>query len=385
MFGQVKQGGIEMKSSASIFSQKSIFSILLALAVTLAAGCGSDGDGEAGSSPGLPDVTVPDLLNYDINQSTGAELILTQNPTATVTSTLLTGTFTRSTQAFTLDVQPAAMSVDAGTFLAEQDLDLETGFSTYTLHVTVAAAWVSDGNPTSGEFEIFDDATRKITMRVIADANSSGLPGVEITYWPNGEPDPGAPVTEYTWEQLDGLLEEPLAESYAQIASFAYSLLRFMYEQGGLVILALEFIGENDVLLEETGPIVETCDTFPRASVPAVPNPGTSTFSWSDANSDNSVGPGDSFFVDFSNCWDDDETDSIDTLYHGTVELANYTEVVTDGVITRVGFEPSGGPGGVVFTSLGITETEDDGASIIVFDNETITLAGRFSIVFTSP
>ena len=222
-------------------------------------------------------------------------------------------------------------------------------------------------------------------MRVIADADSTGLPGVEITYWPNGDGEPAGDVVEYTWEQLDGLLEDLAAPSYAQIASFAYGLLRFVYEQGELVILALEFIGENDVALEETGPIVETCDTFPRTSVPEVPNPGTSTFAWSDANADNSIGPGDSFFVDFANCWDDDPADSIDTLYNGTVELVNYTEVESGGVITRIGFEPSSGPGGIAFTGFAITETEDDGNSILVFDAETISLSGGFAMVFTSP
>ena len=368
-----------MKFSALIFWQTSIISTLLVL--VLAAGCSSDSDGVAVSPP----ATVPDLLNYEIRQGAGTQLTLTQNPTLTVTSTLLAGTFTRSTGAFTLNVQSPAMTVDAGTFLAQQDIDLGTNFSDYSFHVTAAAAWVGEGNPTNGEFEVFDDEVRKITMRVIVNANGSGLPGVEITYWPNGEGIPGSSVSEYTWEQLDGLFEEPAAEPYAQIAAFAYSLLRIIYEQGELVVLALEFISENDVLLEEAGPIVETCDTFPRPSDPIVPNPGTSTVFWSDASADGSVGPGDSFFLDFADCWDDDPADSIDTLYKGTVELANYTEVSSSGVITRIGFEPSSSPGGIVFTGLEITETEDDGINIIVFDAETITLGGGFSMVFTNP
>ena len=175
------------------------------------------------------------------------------------------------------------------------------------------------------------------------------------------------------------------SDPFAAIAAFGYSLLRFIYEQNDLIIVALEFIGENDDLLEQTGPIVETCDTFPRPPVPDVPNPGTSTVAWSDMNTDNSVGPGDSFFLDFSNCWLDDPTDDFDSLYNGTIEFANYTEVVTDGVITRVGFEPSGGRGGVFFTSLSLAETEDDGVNILVFDTEAIIINGSFSIVFSSP
>ena len=80
---------------------------------------------------------------------------------------------------------------------------------------------------------------RKITIRVIADADGQGTPGVEITLVPAGGP---SQSVNYTWELLDGLLDDPTKESYARIAAFAYSFLRVVYEQGGLVIQALELL-----------------------------------------------------------------------------------------------------------------------------------------------
>ena len=260
-----------MKSSASIFKPTSIFSTLLVL--MLAAGCGGDGDGDVVSLP----ATVPDLLNYEIRQSSGAQLTVSQNPTATVSSTLLTGTFNRITQAFTLNVQPVAMLVTDNTFVDALDLNNELSnaigetvdFSNYSLHVMSTVAWVGDDVPTSGEIDIRDytDPVRKITMRVIPDARGQGAPGVEITVVPANTP---TQSVEYTWAELDGLLEVPAAEAYAKIAAIAYELLRFMYEQGDLVIRALEFLSENDLTLEQNLSILETCDAYP----PLLPESG---------------------------------------------------------------------------------------------------------------
>lgn len=364
--------------------QSAVVTTFLILVLSVVYGCSSDGDDEPVQIP----ATVPDLLNYEIRQSTGVALNLTQaSADATVTSALLTGTFNRITEAFTLNVQPAAMVVSAADFLSALDTALGGGninFSDYSLHVTGAAIWVGDGNPISGEFDIFDDAVRKITVSVNPDVNN-GMPGVDITYWPNGEGNPGSSVTSLTWVELDAVFDEPGAEAYARIAAFAYSMLRFMYEQGELVILALEFLGDNDALLESTGSVEESCDTFPLAPSSPVLDPGMSTVSWYDASFNNDLGPGDTFYLDFIECWDDDETDSFDTLYDGTVNFVNYTEVESGGVVTRIGFEPTAGPGGIDYDYLEITETETTLSEVLLEFNETITLNGGFSMVFTSP
>ena len=377
-----------MKTPTSILGL--FVSAFLLLTISLTTGCGSDDDdGEAFSPPG----TVPDQLNYTISQDGNKTLTLSQNPSATVSSTLLTGTFTQSSQAFTVNVQPAAMIVSADEFLdpldteLSADLEESVDFGSYSLHVTSTIAWIADDNPTSGELDIRDDPdpVRKITVRVNPDADGLGNPGVDIILTPASGP---SQTTSVTWEVLDGLLDDGNAAAYTRIASFAYSLLRFMYEQGGLVIQVLEFLGENDLSLEQNLSILEPCDTYPPLLPPdqVVANPGDSLISWTDSSFDGELGPGDSFLVSFTECWDDGATD-IDTLFHGAVNFRNYTEVQTGGVITRVGFEPTGGPGGIEypFPGLEITETETSLTNTLVRFDETITISGGFNMVFTSP
>lgn len=372
-----------------ILNIRQVFAItaLVVLILSVNAGCSSGGDGDVVDIP----ATVPDVLNYEMRQGTEDSLVLSQNSQATITSTLLTGSYNRITQAFTLNVQPEAMSVAAPDFLSTLDTELGNDigevvdFSHYSLHVTTAFAWVGDDNPTSGEFDIRDapDPVRKITVRVIPDADGMGTPGVEIILVPASPPSQSISMT---WAEFDSIFAEPTAEPYARIAAFAHSMLRFMYDQGELVILALEFISENDTLMEQIGTIEESCDTYPLPpDPPPTVIPGMSTVGWYDANNDIGLGPGDTVYLGFTECWDDDPIDDFDTLYDGGVNLVNFTEVESGGVLTRIGFEPSGGPGGVQFDYLEITETETTMTNVVIATMETITVHGWFSIVFTSP
>lgn len=371
-----------MKTPILILRQVFAITALAVVMLSMNTGCSSSGDGDAVDIP----ATIPDVLNYEINQGAGILLKLNQGGDAIVTSTRLTGTFNRITQAFTLNVQSPAMSVSADYFLT--DLDTELGndigevvnFSDYSLHVKTASTWIGNDNPTSGVFEIYDDAVRKIRVSV------NGTTGVDIIYWPFGEGFPSETIPTVAWGDFDGLYDDTNAAAYARVASFAFSMLRFMYEQGELVILALEFIGDNDTLIEQIGSIEESCDTYPFAPLPPpTVIPGMSRVSWSDASHDNSLGAGDTFYLDFTECWDDDPNNDFDTLYNGTVNFVNYTEVQSGGVLTRIGFEPGTVPGGVDFESLKITETETTLSNVLIADTETITLTGGFSMVFTSP
>jgi hypothetical protein len=248
--------------------------------------------------------------------------------------------------------------------------------------VKTASTWVGDDNPTSGVFEIYDDDVRKIRVSV------NGTFGVDIIYWPFGEDFPSKTVPTVAWKDFDGLFDDTNAAAYARIASFAYGMLRFMYEQGGLVIQGLELISENDTLLEETGTVEQSCDTFyPLTPTPPVSyDPGLVRVNWYDADNSISLGPGDTVYLGFIECWVDDKTDTIDTFYDGTINLVNYTEVQSGGVVTRIGFEPSASAdGGIYFDYFDITETETMPPNVIIKTGETITLSGGFSMVFTTP
>ena len=366
-----------MKTPTLILRQTFAITAFVVLILSVNAGCSSGGDGEVIDIP----ATIPDVLNYEMRQGSGVSLVLSQNPQATVTSTSLTGSFNRITQAFTLNAQPEVMAVDATDFLNGL---LGTEFNNYILAVNTASSWVGDGSPTTGEFDVRDGPVNRIRVSVNPNVQP-GVPGVDITYSPNGDAGPHT-TSSFSWVDFDSLFDDAGAEDYEKIAAFAYSMLRFMYEQGELVIFALEFIGDNDTLLEQTGRIEESCDTYPLApSPPPSVIPGMSRFSWYDASFDNSLGAGDTFYLDFTECWDDDPNDDFDTHYQGTVNFVNYTEVESGGVLTRIGFEPGNTPGGIDFEFLKITETETTLTNIVLATDETITLTGGFSMVFTAP
>jgi hypothetical protein len=367
-------------STVNYRNLSAVTGLLIFLLATISGCGGGDDDGDAVDIPGI----VPDILNYEIRQGTGVSLVLSQNPEVTVTNALLTGSFNRTTEAFTLvDVQPAVMTVDATDFLAS----LGTEFNIYTLVIKTTMEWKGDDVPTAGAFDVRSGPVSRIRVSVNPNV-TPGVPGVDITYSPDGDAtEPPPTPTSYSWEDFDGLFDNAGATEYEQIANFAYSLLRIMYEQGELVILALEFLGENDDALETGGTIVEDCDTMPYPpDDPAVLETGTSMVGWTDADNSTDISPGDTIYLDFMQCWDDDETDNIDTLYNGGIKFVNYTEVENAGVITRIGFEPTDGPGGIEYynPSLIINETDDNGSNILI-GLDPITLTGGFSMIFTSP
>jgi hypothetical protein len=367
--------------------------LLLVLLIANLVGCFGGGDDDEVDTD-VP-ATVPDQLNYEIRQGDSVSLTIAVGQDARqaiVSSAFMTGTYNRITEAFTLDpLGPGIMTVSASDFLADLDTQLSNdieetvNFSEYAMQIVESAAWVGKAEPTRGKFDIYDDEVRKITVTVNPSVNDSGIAGVDITYLPFGDATlPGQTGTvSVTWDQLDGLYEDTLAEPYARIASFAYSVMRFMYEQGDLVIRTLEYIAENDTRLEKEAMVAENCDTYPLAPVPTVSDPGDSTLNWVDVSLNNELGGGDSFFWIFNQCWNDDDMDNIDLLLDGKLDMLNYAESVTNGVITRIGFEAGdANPSGVVYDDLVLTETETTLANVILKVDEAVTLNGGFDMIF---
>ena len=366
-----------MKTPILILRQVFTIAALVALILSVNAGCSSDDDGDAVSIPG----TVPNLLNYEISQVSGVSMTLAVNPEATVSSMLLNGTLdrTNTSEIITLNAQTLpAMEVSTVGFLQ----DLEPSFIGYKLYVISAATWTGDSNPTSGEFDIVSsNELDTINVKV-----NNAIPGVDVTYTPNGVEPTSIPLT---WQAFDDAFDNPVEnQEFAAVASFATSLLRFVYEQGDLVVQTLEFIGENSDRMEAIGTVGEDCDMFPVNLPPdiIVANPGSFAVGWYDENNDISISSGDRVYLDFFECWVNEESDPVARLYNRGITFNNYTEVQSGNVITRVGFEsPDGIVAGMVFNFLEITETEDNGINTVISGDNTITVSGGFSMVFTAP
>jgi hypothetical protein len=253
-----------------------------------------------------------------------------------------------------------------------------------TINVTADIVIPDDGPPTSGGWTVQSESMAQaaeietITVTVVVTPE----PGVTITTSDQTQ-DPYT-VT-MTWETLDALIGSQSAPYWVQKAAYASEFFQFMLdEQTPLlvgtfdeIIPALEDALEMGLLVEGDA-MRDSCYAFPEGQNPVgVPQEGYNDFTWYDVSDNDEVGPGDSFNWDFYYCWND-------ALFHGDIDLRGYTNVEDGGTITRIGYEPYEGPGGVYFDNFTISEIryEVDGPYTI---DTVFTLNGGFTIVFYEP
>lgn len=203
----------------------------------------------------------------------------------------------------------------------------------------------------------------------------------------------------FTWNEFEDLGDSEEVPEWQMLGSFGYAAtIEFMLELAETGIEGLWLIDDD---LEQGGQRITNCDAFSAAglSVPApppdFPDRGTLTFAWLDDSADGSVGPGDSFVMDFDYCLSNDPDDDIDDLLNGTVGLNGYTEVVetlaTGNFITRIGFEDvsaSGRPGGLAFDALErweVFDTDGSGPGTATEADLNAVINGRMTLVFFEP
>ncbi len=339
--------------------------VMLGLVAIVGSGGGDDGDGN-GNGNGGGGETPLDVYRYSIRMDSEEDPLRVgfaedgdAYEVAVVTNVPggvgFAGTYYRETEAFTLDAG-SSVHVDS-----DRGVPL---FGSFSVAVLQAFTFPGEGFPTAGELEVTGTAgTVRVTIV------SAPAAGVNISL------DGGGPVF-YSWDDLEDLFDSD-SEEWKKWASFAVNVFKFVFEQFGFVIHALESIGDYGDVLETQGAIQFDCDTFPLLAT------GNHELKWVD-NGNGNLGPADSFVWTFSDCWDDSSGDDIDELINGVINLTGYTEVVDDDRIVRIGFEPSlEAPGGVIYDGLVLTETKEDppGTFTIDYDSE-ITIDGALQIVF---
>ncbi|MFY9398558.1 MAG: hypothetical protein WAR22_09375 [Desulfomonilia bacterium] len=238
-----------------------------------------------------------------------------------------------------------------------------------------------DNLPVQGEFTLRYGVN---VVRVVFLEDDSGVPGAHMSLDGGGED--FLPVDEFDDLPFDNVLV------WQQKAALGFLVLEFLAEQVMLSARTALIIEASETVLEQNGAITFACDTFPADAVldPDAAEPSL-TLTWIDSVEDGQIGTGDAFKLDFVSCWANDEGMLIDDLIDGQVDLLGYVRVVEprDGgeVLTQFGFDPGDeATAGVVFIDLTHTEIEEDDDGVPVADpEETYTINGGYSILFTEP
>ena len=361
----------------------------------------TDDDGETDSADrGVSvtggDVTVPPVYEYELASVPPDDPIVVDAPFGDGVRLEIGCIYGCPNLKGEYNFETGDFTIDAGAHLTVRELNQPAQlFGMFAIAVSETVTVPSESRPTSGTIEV--DSYLPV---------GSGLGFVDVIVLPGGagvrlaldQNNDGTIETqvEKTWEEFGELLgsEEP---QWQQLGAFGYAVMvDFMPEllQYGLAgILLVETSAE---VLPGLNPVIGECTAFSSVGLsvppppPVVPDQGFETFAWFDDAISGDVNPGDSFSLDFDYCllyFPDDDSD----LNNGLIEMNSWTEVFTDGVLTRVGFEgtsPAGKPGGLVFQDFemwAVWDADGGGPGTATEASLEATVNGRMTVVFFAP
>jgi hypothetical protein len=355
--------------------------LLVALVAAAGVACSSSNNNDDGSTDGDGEVTV--LPRYEFQLTSNAETPITvQVPMGKDAILQLTHLGDGPGIFGDFNFETGAFSIVGGSSLVVDDVGLSPVFGDFEVEATETWVIPADGFATSGAMivrrgaeRLFINVGMGMGVSVDWDENNDGVleDGVFLT-----------------WDEFDNLPDT--APEWQQLASFAYSAsIDFMLELAEWGIGGLMLIDDELVALS---PIVAPCDAFSGAGLavppppPAIPDQGSLIFTWYDDAASGSVNPGDSFSLGFEYCWMDMTVigEDFGEMYNGLIGMNSWTEVVTNNVLTRTGFEgtsPSGRAGGLVFEDFEIWETWVDMGNTVAQLGAVVN--GRMEIVFSAP
>lgn len=371
-----------MSNTRQTFSKQrryaALFSILILGIVTIIGSGGSDSSGVVPADPtGKPDLLpLYDLVITGVGDGITAEVNEGETThTIRINPILAEGAGLAATLHCVVETEECEIgSIKTDTTIEVYDVS-ETLFGDFTIQVMETLTLSGSENPTTGLIQVTSGADI-IKLNITA---CDTAPGVEIRL---NDTVQGC----YPWTDFENLDEKPAATTAEQIAVFAFDMIDFIFYQANFANNSFDLI--DDSISDAGGSVDLMCSAFSSrgyAVQTGIADQGIYSFSWVDDNQDNVVGSGDSFRLNFTDCWFGD-IDDID-IFNGSIDLNAYTAVTnSEDVVTRFGFEgaTAGKTGGVFYNSFVMTEALVNTGSIF-FADSTISLSGGFTIVYSEP
>ncbi len=237
---------------------------------------------------------------------------------------------------------------------------------------------VDGDHPTAGavSLAVEDPDTSEILYTVTFTISTDGSgTTVGLEYFIDDIPQETA---EYDWNTFEELFWNGEADEWQRQASYAWYVLNFHLYQVKNVVETLTLIGEHDTELQG-GSVTINGDRYP----PVTGTVGTMVLRCTSGDG----GPGSDFSQTFTDFWENDPDDELDSLMDGVINYRGYLENVDEArqVITAIGFWPGGSedPGGVFFDEEGLTVYETDETSPGTFEETTsYNISGSYAIMF---
>lgn len=312
--------------------------LLSAVAIaTLVAACGGGGgddDGDGGTivtdDPAPP---MPTTINFNIATKDAAPLAFSVD-TVAISYPLLkfNGTWNRTADAWTMR---GSTGVDSGAAL----------FGAFSTQVLEPLQFTGD-EPSAGKLEFATPAA------------NSFFPGeqVQVTVGTNVLVTYNLVTKSYDWDTFLLLWPDVAQSNSDRLASFGVTASGLAADRGKLVLDLMATINGNDLKISAAGGYETPCASRPGAA--------TGTRRIALTNPDGELNPGDGIVITYTNCWIDDQTDTVDRLLNGSITLSGYIENQSP---FSTGFDE------IRFNALAENETETIGGAVNVVQPAIVT------------
>ncbi len=252
--------------------------------------------------------------------------------------------------------------IDAGSRITVDSNVAVPVLGAFDVNVASALAAPAEGFPTSGRLDV---SFANDVVSVSAEGGGRVSVGLNLSIF-----------TDYAWEDFRRLFQDATAPDWVRRASLGADALELVNRQAFAVAEVFDSI---DASLAAATSLEVMCDAFPKSPPPGVLPQGLWTLTWLGAGE---IEPGNDFEWVFSDCWRAD----LDRLERGRIALRGYVRAVTEGRLTRIGFEGTGtNGGGVTLDGFRIERTVEGETGYVIDPVSAVAVSGSFDVTFFVP